>query len=511
MQDKNEPSSPPDTAHGIAPWRVIGADEPGLLDSQEDHDHRITHDDISSARASRWTQRYGLRHRLVRIREFPSGVTAPRRVRIYRRGDHYVLQWWDPQAGKNLPDRVDGDLVEALTRARRIEERLARHGSSGLAYRHISHAELVSAYLTDLGQRANAGYIRPATVRRLDSALRHYLTFVQEGELPSPARAGREFVLRLAGYLRERMISPNGHAHTALRRMGSYGYVLDTVRAMYAWAGDPNRGHILPPECGNIFRKSRDQRNDSLVTGLLGEPDITINMATDFLAACDRHWLPVFALLVFYGLRAGEPCMLFREHIADGWIKVQCIPQLEYTTKGKRDKWLPLVPVIEEILQSGGHNPGGTCGLLFFRPNIVKNGASLAGAGLNSLAAQYAQCTTGVAEAVRREEIRHDLLRQAGGLEYDEIHRAFRRIRRRLGWPAAATLKDFRHLFATCMQNAGMPERYIQYLMGHSQGRQAMVHYAHLNQIRQHYQTALESQMKPALDALLARINSLGL
>ena len=118
----------------------------------------------SSASVSAWSQRYGQRHRLVRIVDFPLGVTVPQRVRMYRRGDHYILQWWDPQARKNLSDRVNGDLVAALTRARQIEERLARHGSSGLAHRHISHAELVEAYLVDLRRRADAGYIRVSTV-----------------------------------------------------------------------------------------------------------------------------------------------------------------------------------------------------------------------------------------------------------------------------------------------------------------------------------------------------------
>lgn len=52
----------------------------------------------SGVSASVWSQRYGQRHRLVRIVDFPLDVTVPQRVRMYRRGDHYILQWWDPQA-----------------------------------------------------------------------------------------------------------------------------------------------------------------------------------------------------------------------------------------------------------------------------------------------------------------------------------------------------------------------------------------------------------------------------
>ena len=69
-----------------------------------------------------WSLRYGAKHQLHRIAEFPSGIIPPEHVRLYYRNDHYVLQWWDPAAKANLSDRVDGDLVAAITRARQIEE-----------------------------------------------------------------------------------------------------------------------------------------------------------------------------------------------------------------------------------------------------------------------------------------------------------------------------------------------------------------------------------------------------
>ena len=80
---------------------------------------------------SRWTQRYGERHRMTRIHEFPTGIIAPSRVRIYERADHFVLQWWNPAEKRTLNERVDGDLVEAIARARKIDERLEHFRSSG--------------------------------------------------------------------------------------------------------------------------------------------------------------------------------------------------------------------------------------------------------------------------------------------------------------------------------------------------------------------------------------------
>ena len=53
-----------------------------------------------------WSERYGYRHRLSRVTEFPFGVAAPRKVRLYYRLDHFVLQWWDPAANVCRPPAV---------------------------------------------------------------------------------------------------------------------------------------------------------------------------------------------------------------------------------------------------------------------------------------------------------------------------------------------------------------------------------------------------------------------
>jgi hypothetical protein len=80
---------------------------------------------------SSWTLRYGAKHRFERVRDFPVEIVPPKRVRIYRRSGHYLLQWWDPAARRNLAERIDGDLVVALVRARQIQERLTHFRTSG--------------------------------------------------------------------------------------------------------------------------------------------------------------------------------------------------------------------------------------------------------------------------------------------------------------------------------------------------------------------------------------------
>lgn len=55
------------------------------------------------------------------------------------------------------------------------------------------------------------------------------------------------------------------------------------------------------------------------------------------------------------------------------------------------------------------------------------------------------------------------------------------------------------------MQNGGLPEYYRRYLMGHSPGRAAIVSYTHLNELREHYETAVAKKLQPIMAALQQR------
>jgi len=94
----------------------------------------------------------------------------PSRVRIYERTGHFVLQWWDKAQKRNLCERIDGDLVAAITRARQIDGRLEHFRSSGVGVQRAEHTLLVERFQADLRSRADAGEIDPRTVRRYESA-----------------------------------------------------------------------------------------------------------------------------------------------------------------------------------------------------------------------------------------------------------------------------------------------------------------------------------------------------
>ncbi len=205
--------------------------------------------------------------------------------------------------------------------------------------------------------------------------------------------------------------------------MASPDYVLDVVRGMYTWAADPDRGNLMPAGFRNPFL-GKMRQTDAVANDLFGDPDITISMAVDFLSLCDSHQLPLFSLLVFYGLRASEPCFLFRENLTDNnWLKVVCIPQIGYTTKGRRDKRLPLVEPVRAILNFNSENKDR--GLLFQRRSVTEGteNPKFINFSLVELQREYEKRCQKITKlsAKQRMQIRDKLLQEAGGLKYDHI------------------------------------------------------------------------------------------
>ena len=324
---------------------------------------------------------------------------------------------------------------------------------------------------------------------------------------PTAVRVDRQFALDFATFLDNRVVAPNGHAHTKKRRLRGQTFVIDTVRALFEWADDPHRGNYLPAGFRNPFRRATLKRRVP-ATDPLGAPDITVDMATDFARACDDYQLALFMPTVLYGLRAAEPVFLFREHIQGDWLRVACLPELAYTTKGQRDKRLPLLDGIAELWNTA--QPGGNCGLVLVRRTVASGSESppLLGNSLNQLIHEYERhCEQAKAtSAAAKQKIRDGVIRDAGGLTYDLVNGEFHRIARRLKWPARATLKDFRHLFATVLANGGMPEHERRYLMGHAPGKEAIVTYTNMDRLADHYRCAVEREYAALLTILRSRV-----
>lgn len=461
----------------------------------------------SEATPDSWVARYGDKHRMSRVANWPLGIEPPKKVRVNWRSNHWVLQWWEPRARKNVAERVDGDLIAAIARAREIDRRLLEFKASGNVSQRTKHRELVERYLRDLDARADAGEIEPRSFTRYRSALiGHYLAFA---ELPENSRrwpfamnADREFALGLARFLRARSVSPNGRGGTAGGHpMKSGGFVIDAVRSLYAWAADPDRGQLLGDGFRNPFLRKASQRGQS--RDPFGEPDVTSAMAQLLFEACDDYQLRLFAPMTFYGLRASEPAYLFGEYVDDLWLRVPCNPEIGYTTKGKRDKRLPLLEPLRQLL--GAPRPG----LLFLRRSVAegKERPPLLGSSLAQLEAEFQKRVrqSPGASAVDRQKVRDKVLKEAGATSYDRIEAEFQSLARRLDWPSTATLKDLRHLFATTMAAAGMPEPYRQYLMGHATTTAVIGIYTHLNRLREQYVLAVDREWRPLVERIERR------
>lgn len=459
-----------------------------------------------------WSKKYGDRHQWRRVRRFPAGIKPPKKVRIYRRGDHYLLNGWDPRLRRNTTTRVEGDLVAAISAARALEERIESRRSSGVGHRRCDHAELLEQYQADLGRRADAGEIDPRSVVRYGSALAHYRRFVEDpqiaGAFPFASRSDREFALAFRAYLQSVQISPNGHAHTARRPMNATGFVESTVRSMFDWASDQDRGALLPADFRNPFNGAQ-RRSSDVARDPLHPPDVTVPMVLEFIGACDSFQLPMFGLLAVYGLRPSEICVLFHENFVDGWLDVRCDPELAYFTKGRRNKRLPPVPAVRKLIDAPAHADG----LLFVRRQVAegRERPALLGAGLDVVRQEFRMRCLSLpsAGAAARVRVRNEVLRVAGAVSYDLLDHEYRLVSRQLSWPKAATLKDFRHLFSTLLQNAGMPDMYRRYLMGHALGRSALVNYSHLDQIQQQFERTLETTMQPIVAAIGQRAGQL--
>ncbi len=113
--------------------------------------------------------------------------------------------------------------------------------------------------------------------------------------------------------------------------------------------------------------------------------------------------------------------------------------------------------------------------------------------------------------AEKKRRIRDQLMREAGQLTYDQVKLEFDKLARQLRWPKTATLKDLRHLFATCLENAGVPEFYRRYLMGQSFGKAPIVTYTHITEdkVRENYLSALRTELAPVAEAIERRFTEL--
>ena len=212
---------------------------------------------------------------------------------------------------------------------------------------------------------------------------------------------------------------------------------------------------------------------------------------------CDLYQCRLFAPLILCGLRAAELGWVLGDDVDDEWFRVRCHPELDHLTKGLRDKKFPLGEVLRHVI-----DPPASSVLWLPRRDFLPPAGHPANAP--GLVAEFHRRLAQVPQvnAVHRRQIRDQLLREAGALDYDRIEQEFQQLARNLKWPRQATLKGFRHLFATALENSGCPESYRRYFLGHSPGKSAIVRYTHLDQLERHYHRLLDGEFSPIMQSL---------
>jgi integrase len=282
----------------------------------------------------------------------------------------------------------------------------------------------------------------------------------------------------------------------------SYAFAVDSVRQLIRFG---KQQQLLPEDLKDPFGYALSVRHEA-VGNYFGEPAITIEMAADFLRACDQYQFTIFIMYVFFGLRAAEPVMLFNDDLDDQWLTVACCPELHYRTKGRRTKKLPLFDATLNVL------PRRTTGLLVLRRSVwsKQERPPLLQASRADLIVEFRQRITalGATSAEERLQVRDQVLHDAGATSYDQIRHEFCSIHEQLAWSQAATIKSFRACFATSLANAGVPDPVRQYLMGHALRGIPLERYTHVSKIRHWYQSVLDREWQALLAVLHEHIRS---
>jgi integrase len=192
---------------------------------------------------------------------------------------------------------------------------------------------------------------------------------------------------------------------------------------------------------------------------------------------------------------------------------VPCIPELAILTKGRRNKSLPVPQCLEALWRKRAQQP--SAGLLCLRRSVLegREQAPLQHATLSALISEFQSriAKNRSVDSVQKIRLRDQILKEAGGVCYDQIESEFHHVATMLAWPRQATVKDFRHLFSTSLENAGVPLYFRQYLMGQAPTKAPITTYTHLapDQVRKHFDKALQEEFEPVVKALQARMGTL--
>ena len=309
-----------------------------------------------------------------------------------------------------------------------------------------------------------------ATVNRYRTATAYLATFAAQGgpSQPSHLLVADEFLR----WLRRVQVAPNGHPSSCRRPLRERGiqFILNACRTLYQYAG--KRRH-LPPYAQNPFSElaGRKKCDDD------AKPIFVFDQRTEhqFLTAADGWSFPIHFTAAKTGLRSGESAHLLIEDLdlPRGWLTVCGKPELGWRVKTRRERNVPLVTEVVNVLK--GVVGVRTAGPLFLRPRFRLEPAPLSNCGREQLAAACLERISSSEEQLGRPLSRQEVASiaakvwcDAGAIDADDIRRSFIRIATAIGLVGASCPKSWRHTFATLLQDANVDPLIRQLTMGHA-------------------------------------------
>lgn len=386
------------------------------------------------------------------------------RVTLYPRNRTWYLRYHEQGRRRQVRAGTDKDASRQL--AAQVNAQLEVGAPAATSFEPVTLPELRRRWL-DHHEHVLRSSV--ATIDRYRSASEHLLLFVRDVQpVKQVAHFRATHAEAFVRHLRQREVAPNGHANSAKRRLRDKGvkFVLEVCRTLFAFA--LKRRH-LPPYGENPFTAIQVDRipvHDAKPITLF-----SAQQECQFLQACDDWQLPVFATLLFTGLRPGELTHLLLPEdldLAGGWLHVRNKPELGWQVKTRNERSLPLVPELVELLQLQAADR--RTGPLFRRRRFDAGaGCAMARLTRDQLRAELATRIESRQAATRVQHRRacRRLWVEMGVLPEDRLRGEFMKRTTAIGLAPVTAPKTLRHLFATALQEANVDPLIRNQLMGH--------------------------------------------
>ncbi len=373
--------------------------------------------------------------------------------------------WWVYYRlhGRPIRRKVADTRREAEQLAAQVNAQLTSGMPTLLAFSPVGVRELRHQFLEYHEQVLKSSV---STIARYRTATQHLEDFVDQKSKPPLVHEVQPDAF--AAYLRAIEVAPNGHAHTARRKLRDKGvqFILETCRALYSFAG--KRQH-LPPYTGNPFAElplDRIKVEDA-------KPIFVFDADSEvaFFKAASSWALPIHFTLSKTGLRVGELTHLLIEDVDldRGWLQVGNKTTLGWRIKTGNERAVPLLPEVVAVLRRViGRRPAGP---LFLRERFSDGSVPLLVGGraaMERVCQERQRAAGGLLSRMDKLRIARTVWRDAGAVKADSVRNSFIRVMRSIDRAGVTCPKSWRHTFATLMQDANVDPLIRQLTLGHT-------------------------------------------